>query len=124
MSDSPFKPPEDPSVESMDRTGPVGVPPIVIREPGDPVVTAVVRRAPFQFSLRSLLLAVTGVSVIASLTAWLGLVFLMVMMMLGGLITVYAGTYLLDSRLILAGGMLMFIAAVVGPIVVIIINVP
>ncbi len=63
-------------------------------------------------------------SVIASLTAWLGLVFLMAMMMLGGLITVYAGTYLLDNRLILAGGMLMFIAAVVGPIVVLIISVP
>ena len=122
MSGSPFKPPDDPSAEPIHGAEPIhrpppgGVPPITIRQRDEPGSGQAARRNRFQFSLRSLFLVVTGVSVLVSLTAWLGLAFLLVTMMLGGVITVFAGTFLLDNRVILAGGMLMFVASALSPV--------
>ena len=73
------------------------------------------RRGRFQFSLRSLLLVSTGVCILVSLAAWLGMVFFMAIMMLAGVITVFVGTFRLDNRMILAGGIMMFASSVLSP---------
>lgn len=115
MSGSPFKPPDGTSAEPSPGPDPSGVPPITIREWEQPANGRNARRGRFQFSLRSLFIVTTGVSVLVSLVAWLGIVFFMVTMMLAGVITVFVGTYLLDNRVILAGGILMFVSSVMSP---------
>ena len=124
MSGSPFEPPDESSADTMHRPPPDGVPPIVIRQWEEPIVAVAARRVPFQFSLGTLLLAATGVSVLVSLTAWLGPVFLTVSMMLGGLVAVYVGTFRLDNRVILTGGMLMFVSSTLGIIMMIVADIP
>ena len=125
MSGSPFMPPDGtrevgrsgdhPTTGSSPGPDPGGVPPITVREWEQPANGDTARRGRFQFSLRSLLLATTGVSVLVSLMAWLGMVFFLVTMMLTGVITVFVGTYLLDNRVILAGGIMMFVSSVLSP---------
>ena len=135
MSGSPFMPPDGtrevgrsgnhpttgdhPTTWSSPELDPAGVPPITIRESDQPANSETARRGRFQFSLRTLLLVTTGVSVLVSLVAWLGMVFFMVTMMLAGVITVFVGTYLLDNRVILAGGIMMFVSSVLSPFMLI-----
>jgi hypothetical protein len=115
MSGSPFKPPDGMSPDSS-LPDLAGVPPITILEREQSSNSDTARRGRFQFSLRSLLLFATGVSVFVSLVAWLGFVFFMVTMMLAGVITVFVGTYLLDNRVILAGGIMMVVSSVLSPL--------
>ena len=115
MSGSPFKPPSGNRSEASPGPGPDGVPPITMREAEQPANGHSAPRGKFQFSLRSLLLFTTGVSVLVSLVAWLCMVFFMVTIMLAGFITVFVGTYLLDNRVILAGGIMMAISTVLSP---------
>ena len=127
MSGSPFMPPYD--TREVRRSGdhlargaspilePVGAPSITIRDSEHSANSETARRGRFQFSLRSLLLVTTGVSVLVSLVTWLGVVFFMVTMMLAGVITVFVGTYFLDNRVILAGGIMMFVSSAASPFI-------
>ena len=112
MSGLSFEPPNSEHSESSPGPGPD---PAGARRSDEPVNGHNVRHGRFQFSLRTLLLVTTGVSVLVSLVAWLGVVFFMITMTLTGVVTVFVGTYILDNRVILAGGIMMLVSSVLSP---------